>query len=83
MLEDLKSFWNYTLAESPTNQSITVGEVLTVLALVVVGYYGSRFLVRRASSKSPTSSSFAGRCALSRARKASHHGRTECRARST
>ena len=45
MLDELRSFWNYTLAESPTNQSITVGEVLTVLALVVVGYYGSRFLV--------------------------------------
>lgn len=45
MLDELRSFWNYTLAESPTNQSITVGEVLTVLALLVVGYYGSRFLV--------------------------------------
>ena len=45
MLEDLKSFWNFTLATSPTGQSITVGEVLLVLLLVVIGYYGSRFVV--------------------------------------
>ena len=45
MLEDLKSFWNFTLATAPSGQSITVGEVLLVLLLVVVGYYGSRLLV--------------------------------------
>ena len=45
MLDDLKSFWNYTLATAPSGQSITIGEVLLVLLLVVVGYYGSRLLV--------------------------------------
>jgi len=45
MLDELKSFWNFTLATSPSGQSITVGEVLLVVVLVVVGYYGSRFLV--------------------------------------
>ena len=45
MIDELKSFWNFTLATSPSGQSITVGEVLLVVVLVVVGYYGSRFLV--------------------------------------
>ena len=45
MLDELRSFWNLTLATSPSGQSITVGEVLLVVALVIVGYYGSRFLV--------------------------------------
>ena len=45
MLDELKSFWNFTLATSPSGQAITVGEILLVLLLVVVGYYGSRLLV--------------------------------------
>ena len=45
MLDQLKSFWNFTLATSPSGQAITVGEILLVLLLVVVGYYGSRLLV--------------------------------------
>ena len=45
MLDDVKSFWNYTLATAPSGQAITIGEVLLVLLLVVVGYYGSRLLV--------------------------------------
>ena len=45
MLDELRSFWNFTLATSPSGQSITVGEVLLVVALVIVGYYGSRFVV--------------------------------------
>jgi small-conductance mechanosensitive channel len=45
MFDELRSFWNFTLATSPSGQSITVGEVLLVVALVIAGYYGSRFLV--------------------------------------
>ena len=45
MLDELKSFWSFTLATSPSGQSITVGEILLVVALVIVGYYSSRFLV--------------------------------------
>ena len=45
MFDELRSFWNFTLATSPSGQSITVGEVLLVVVLVIVGYYGSRFLV--------------------------------------
>ncbi len=45
MLDKLASFWNFTLATSPGGQSITIGEVLLVVLLVVVGYYSSRFIV--------------------------------------
>ncbi len=45
MFDELRSFWNFTLATSPSGQSITVGEVLLVVALVIIGYYGSHFLV--------------------------------------
>jgi small-conductance mechanosensitive channel len=45
MLDELKLLWNFTLAKTPGGQAITVGEILLVLLLVVVGYYGSRFLV--------------------------------------
>ena len=45
MLEDVKAFWNFSLATSPSGQSVTVGEVSLVLLLIVVGYYGSRLLV--------------------------------------
>jgi small-conductance mechanosensitive channel len=45
MLDELKSLWNFTLATSPGGQSITIGEIVLVILLVIVGYYGSRFLV--------------------------------------
>jgi small-conductance mechanosensitive channel len=45
MLDDLMAFWNFTLATAPSGSSITVGEVLLVVLLVIVGYYSSRFLV--------------------------------------
>mgnify|MGYP000662244383 CR=1 FL=1 len=41
MLEDLRAIWEFTLATAPSGQSITVGQVLLVVALVVVGYFGS------------------------------------------
>ena len=45
MFDDVQAFWNFTLATAPSGQSVTVGQVLIVLALVVVGYLGSRFVV--------------------------------------
>ena len=45
MLDELKSFWNFTLATSPSGQSVTIGEVLLVVLLTVAGYYGSRLIV--------------------------------------
>jgi len=51
MFADLKTFWNFILTTAPNGQSITVGQVLSVVALLLVGYYGSRlvgfFLGRR------------------------------------
>ena len=44
MLDSFVSVWNFTLATWPGGQSVTVGEILLVIGLVVVGYYGSRFL---------------------------------------
>ena len=44
MLADLKSFWNFALAATPSGQSITLGQVLSVITLLLVGYYGSRFV---------------------------------------
>ena len=45
MLDTLKTIWNLTLATAPSGQSVTVGQLVSVLFLVVIGYYGSRFIV--------------------------------------
>ncbi|MBT8107040.1 MAG: mechanosensitive ion channel [Gammaproteobacteria bacterium] len=45
MLDNLQTIWNFTLATAPGGQSVTVGQVLSVVVLVVIGYYGSRLLV--------------------------------------
>ena len=51
MFADLKIFWNFVLTTAPSGQSITVGQILSVIALLMIGYYGSRlvgfFLGRR------------------------------------
>ena len=44
MFADLKTFWNFILTTAPSGQSITVGQVLSVITLLVVGYYGSRLV---------------------------------------
>jgi small-conductance mechanosensitive channel len=44
MLADLKSFWNFVLTTTPSGQSITLGQALSVIALLLVGYYGSRLV---------------------------------------
>ena len=45
MPEEIKAFWEYELATAPGGQSITVGEILLVVALVIGGYVASRFIV--------------------------------------
>jgi small-conductance mechanosensitive channel len=51
MFADLKIFWNFVLTTSPSGQPITVGQVISLITLLLVGYYGSRlvgfFLGRR------------------------------------
>jgi len=44
MFADLKTFWNFILTTAPNGQSITVGQVLSVITLLLVGYYGSRLV---------------------------------------
>jgi len=44
VLDDVTTFWNYTLLTAPGGQSVTVGQVVSVLVLLVVGYLGSRFV---------------------------------------
>lgn len=45
MIESIREFLSFTLATAPGGQSITVGQVLAVVALIVAGYYGSRLVV--------------------------------------
>lgn len=44
MLADLKEIWNFVLSTTPSGQSITVGQILSVVALLLAGYYGSRLV---------------------------------------
>ncbi len=44
MFADLKTFWNFILTTAPSGQSITVGQLLSVVALLLIGYYGSRLV---------------------------------------
>lgn len=44
MFADLTTFWNFVLSTAPSGQSITVGQVLSVAVLLLVGYYGSRLV---------------------------------------
>ena len=51
MLDEAKEFWGYVLATAPSGQSISVGQVVSVLGLLIGGYFVSRlvgyFLGRR------------------------------------
>lgn len=44
MLEEAKEFWGYVLATAPGGQAISVGQILSVLILLIGGYFGSRFV---------------------------------------
>ena len=44
MFTELKAIWNFVLTTAPGGQSITVGQVLSVIALLLVGYLGSRLV---------------------------------------
>jgi small-conductance mechanosensitive channel len=45
MIESIREIFGFTLATAPGGQSITVGQILSVIALVIAGYYGSRLIV--------------------------------------
>ena len=44
MLDEAKEFWSYVLATAPGGQSISVGQVVSVLGLLVGGYFVSRLV---------------------------------------
>ena len=44
MLNNTTEFWNYVLATTPSGQAISVGQIISVLALLVGGYFASRFV---------------------------------------
>lgn len=44
MFNDLKAVWNFVLSTTAGGQSITVGQVLSVVGLLLLGYFGSRLV---------------------------------------
>ena len=44
MLEQIKEFWGYVLATAPSGQVITIGQIVSVVLLLVFGYLGSKFM---------------------------------------
>lgn len=44
MLYDAKEIWNFVFATAPGGQTISVGQIMSVLALLEAGYYGSKFV---------------------------------------
>ena len=44
MLDDAKEYWNFVLATAPGGQAISVGQIISVLALLIGGYFGSKFV---------------------------------------
>src|SRR5210317_320320 len=56
MLDEIKEIWGFVLATTPDGSAVTIGQIVSVILLVVVGYLGSRLigylLGRRLSSTS-------------------------------
>jgi len=44
MVETVKEIWSYVLATAPSGQAITVGQLASVLLLLILGYFASRFV---------------------------------------
>ena len=56
MWDEIKEIWGFVLATTPDGTTVTIGQIVSVILLVVVGYIGSRLigylLGRRLSSTS-------------------------------
>ena len=56
MWDEIREIWGFVLATTPDGSSVTIGQIVSVILLVVVGYLGSRLigylLGRRLSSTS-------------------------------
>ena len=44
MIEMVREIWGYVLVTAPSGQAITVGQLASVVLLLVFGYFGSRFV---------------------------------------
>ncbi len=44
MFDDLREIWGYVLATAPSGQTITVGQIVSVVLLLVFGYLGSKLI---------------------------------------
>jgi small-conductance mechanosensitive channel len=44
MWDELKEIWGFVLATTPDGSSVTIGQIVSVILLVVVGYLGSRLI---------------------------------------
>jgi len=44
MIENIDAAWKFVLATAPGGQTITVGQIVSVILLLVVGYYGSKLV---------------------------------------
>ena len=44
MTMDLQAFWQFVLVTVPGGQALTVGKLITVVALVIGGYFLSKFI---------------------------------------
>jgi len=44
MLEELSKAWSYVVATAPSGQVVTIGQIASVILLLFVGYFGSKFL---------------------------------------
>ena len=44
MIEMVREIWGYVLVTAPSGQTITVGQLASVVGLLVFGYFGSRFV---------------------------------------
>ncbi len=44
MFTDFKAVWNFVLATTPGGHTISIGQIVSVLALLIAGYIGGRFI---------------------------------------
>lgn len=44
MLEQIREFWGHVLVTAPSGQVITIGQIVSVVLLLVFGYLGSKFM---------------------------------------
>ena len=44
MFDDIREIWGYVLATTPDGQTLTIGQIISVILLVVIGYLGSKLI---------------------------------------